>query len=308
MSGPHPFTLRQLQYAVAVADLLSFRRAAERCAVSQPALSAQLAELEAALGARLFERDRRRVLVTPAGQALVERARQLLVDADDLQATARSLADPLRGTLRLGVIPTVSPYLLPWLTPALRARFPHLSLAWQEDKTASLVEAVDAGRLDAAVLALEADLRDLAHERLAEDPFLLAAPHGHPLARRRGPLSLSDLRGHQVLLLDEGPCLRQQALEYCTRGHARELAFRATSLSTLVQMVAAGAGVTLLPALAVPTEVRRAPLRLRRFKPPTPGRSIGLAWRRHSALLPALQAVTQAIVEAYPRPGSGLAM
>src|SRR5512136_545880 len=134
----HPFTLRQLQYAVAVAEVLSFRRAAERCAVSQPSLSAQLAELEGALGARLFERDRRRVLPTTAGRALLERARQVLLDAEDLALTARALGDPLRGTLRLGVLPTISPYLLPSLAPALRARFPGLVLAWQEDRTATL--------------------------------------------------------------------------------------------------------------------------------------------------------------------------
>ncbi|MCE9672557.1 LysR family transcriptional regulator [Myxococcus stipitatus] len=159
--APHPFTLRQLQYVVAVADSLSFRKAAARCHVSQPSLSAQLALLEESLGVRLFERDRRRVLLTSAGEKLVERARRLLLEADDLLEESRRVGDPLAGTLRVGVIPTVSPYLLPAVAPALRRRFPRLTLAWVEEKTEVLVRDLDAGALDAALVALEADVGDV---------------------------------------------------------------------------------------------------------------------------------------------------
>src|SRR6185369_5982027 len=146
-----PFTLRQLQYVVAVADELSFRRAALRCHVSQPALSAQLAQVEAGLGVRIFERDRRRVLVTAAGRDLVLRARRLLLEADDLAESGRRASDPLTGTLRMGVIPTISPYLLPLAAPKLRARFTHLTIAWREDRTAVLRQALEAGELEAAL-------------------------------------------------------------------------------------------------------------------------------------------------------------
>ena len=151
---PHAASLRQLQYAVAVADTRSFRRAAQQCGVSQPSLSAQLAQLEGALGVRLFERDRRRVLPTPAGDALIERARRVLIDADDLVDAARRLGDPLAGPLSIGVIPTISPYLLPAAAPAIRRAHPRLSVRWVEDKTETLARELHAGRLDAALLAL----------------------------------------------------------------------------------------------------------------------------------------------------------
>lgn len=298
--NPHAFTLRQLQYAVAVADALSFRRAAERCHVSQPSLSAQLAQLESALSVRLFERDRRRVMPTTAGKAVIERARALLLAADDLQASAQTFVDPLSGTLRVGVIPTVSPYLLPELTPALHRAFKKLHLAWVEDKTATLIEALDQGRLDAALLALEADVGDVEREVLAIDRFVLVAPPDHELGKSSSPIALSELRDADLLLLDDGHCFRQQALEVCARGKAHELEFRATSLSTLVQMVAGGAGVTLLPALAVPTEVKRAKLRVRPLTAPQAQRTIALVWRKRSPLAPALKQLAQVMREAWP--------
>jgi LysR family hydrogen peroxide-inducible transcriptional activator len=296
----HPFSLRQLEYAVAVADTLSFRRAAERCHVSQPSLSAQLGQLEDALGVRLFERDRRRVLVTAAGQALVERARALLVGADDLVEAARSSADPLAGMLRLGVIPTVSPYLLPSVAPALRKRFPKLTLRWTEEKTAVLMRRLAEGALDAAVVALEAELGDVEHEVLARDPFVLAAPAHHPLVASRAPARPADLRHAGVLLLDEGHCFRDQVLALCGKARADELEFRATSLPTLVQMVASGAGLTLLPELAVATEARRAGLRVRPFVKPAPGRTIALVWRKKAAIAGALRQIAAVIRERYP--------
>lgn len=298
---PHPFTLRQLQYVVAVADTLSFRRAAESCRVSQPSLSAQLAQVEDALGVRLFERDRRHVLVTPAGVQVVERARGLLIGADDLVQTAQRAGNPLTGTLRVGIIPTVSPYLLPSVTPPLRAAFPELTLGWIEEKTSMLSKQLDAGMLDAALVALEAELGDVEHDVIAQDPFLLVAAPASPLAKKRGPATLAELRGVDVLLLDEGHCFRAQALELCSTARAHELEFRATSLSTLVQMVAAGAGVTLLPALAVSLEAERAELRVRSFAAPAPYRTLSLVWRRNSPLASALRAVSAVLREAYPR-------
>jgi len=299
---PHAFSLRQLQYAVAVAAELSFRKAAERCHVSQPSLSAQIAQLEQALGVKLFERDRRRVLPTVAGQELLERARRLLVEVDDLAQAASRLGDPLAGTLRIGVIPTISPYLLPSATPALRARFPRLRLAWLEDKTGTLVRRLDEGTLDAALVALEADLGDLEHEVIARDPFVVVTAPGHALGRGRGRLRAADLRAASVLLLDDGHCFRAQALSFCASARAHELEFRATSLSTLAQMVAAGAGVTLLPGLAIATEAARAGLVVRRLVEPSPHRTIALVWRKRSPLAPALREVAAALRSVYPGP------
>src|SRR5262245_39512460 len=184
---PHSFTLRQLQYAVAVAETLSFGGAAHACHVSQPSLSAQIALLEGVLGTRLFERDRRRVLVTAAGRELIERARVVLKEADDLRMLARRTADPLSGTLRIGVIPTISPYLLPRVRTALRKAYPQLTVMWLEDKTEELVRRLEAGRLDAAIMALEADVGDVEHEVIGVDPFVLATPARHPLGAKSAP-------------------------------------------------------------------------------------------------------------------------
>jgi LysR family hydrogen peroxide-inducible transcriptional activator len=293
--APHPFTTRQLQYAVAVADARSFRKAAALCGVSQPSLSAQLAQLEAALGARLFERDRRRVLPTQAGEEVIARARRLLVETDDLADAARRLGDPRSARLRLGVIPTISPYLLPRIVPALRRSLPEVSIRWTEEKTESLVKAVQEGALDGALLALEADLGDLAREPVARDRFVLAAPLAHPLARRTGPAELKELRGADLLLLDDGHCLRDQALAICAHARTHELDFRATSLSTLAQMVAAGAGVTLLPRLAVAAESRHAALAIRPLRDARAFRTLGLCWRRTSPLGATLRQIAASV-------------
>jgi LysR family hydrogen peroxide-inducible transcriptional activator len=286
---------------VAVADALSFRKAAERCHVSQPSLSAQLAQLEEAVGARLFERDRRRVLVTVAGRELIDRARIVLRDTDDLVESARRAGDPLAGTMRIGVIPTISPYLLPKVTPALRAQFPRLTVMWIEDKTEVLLRSLDDGALEAAVLALEAEIGDVEREVIALDPFVLVTSAGDPLGAKKAPARAMELRGKSVLLLDDGHCFRDQALEFCSDAEARELGFRATSLSTLTQMVAGGAGVTLLPRLAVSTETKRAEVQVRPFAAPEPHRTIALVWRRHSPLEAALRQVTKTIRNAYPK-------
>src|SRR5256885_14722022 len=170
------FTLRQLQYIVAGAEMLSYRGAAQLCNVSQPSLSAQVAEIEAALGVPLFERDRRGVLVTAAGQELIARARRVLVEADDFAESAHRFVDPLAGTLRIGVIPTIAPYLLPHIVPALRKAYPNLTFVWIEDKTETLIRGANHGDLDGALLALEANIGDLDHVAIKVDPFVLATP------------------------------------------------------------------------------------------------------------------------------------
>ena len=299
--APHPFTLRQLQYVVAVADSMSFRKAAEQCHVSQPSLSAQIAQLEGVLDVQLFERDRKRVLLTAVGMEVVELARRLLVEVDAVMEVARRAGDPLSGTLRLGVIPTVSPYLLPAVAPVLRKQFPRLTLRWLEDKTEVLARELARGVLDAALVALEADLGDVESVVLADDPFFLVTPKDHPLGLKKGDATPSELRGQDVLLLDEGHCFREQALSLCAKARAHELEFRATSLPTLTQMIASGAGVTLLPALAVATEAKRSDLRVRPFAAPAPKRTLVLIWRKRSPFSGALQQVAGAMKEAWPR-------
>lgn len=298
--APHPLTLRQLQYVVAVAQTLSFRKAAERCRVSQPSLSAQVAQLEAALAVRLFERDKKGVLPTQAGKALIERAQRLVLDADELVMAARRAGDPLAGTLTLGVIPTIAPYLLPSVTPALRKAFPKLSVAWIEDKTEAVANLLASGALDAALVALEAELGDVEHAVVAKDPFVLVTRRDHPLAQKRTDVARAELRDTEMLLLDDGHCFREQALEYCTRAKVHELALRATSLATLTQMVAGGMGITLLPQLAVPTEAVRAGLKVRTFASPAPFRTIALIWRKRSAIGDALQKLAEVLRAAYP--------
>lgn len=296
-TAPHPFTLRQAQYVLAVADEGGFRRAAARCRVAQPSLSAQIAQLEDALGVRIFERSHRRVLVTPAGRALIERMRVLVRDADAIVESARAAGDPLSGEVRIGVIPTISPYLLPAMIGPLRERVPKLLVRWIEDKTDSLVVALNEGRIDGALLALEAELGRVEHEVIADDAFMLATPPDHPAGRGR-PATLDELGHLDLLLLDEGHCLRDQALSLCG-GEAAEAGYRATSLATLVQMVAQGLGVTLLPALAVPVENRAGAMRLRRLKKPAPSRTIALVWRKGAAREAALREIAKAARDAY---------
>lgn len=303
--APAPVSLRQLQYVLAVADLGGFRRAAEACHVSQPSLSAQIAHAEAALGVRLFERDRRGVRVSAAGLPLIAQARAVLVAAGDLRELGRQLADPFTGTLRIGVIPTISPYLLPEVAPGLARAYPRLTIVWREDHTGGLVRQLNEGALDVTILALEADLGTLDHAVLLRDPFLLAIAPEHPLAAPKRRARIDDLDGVGVLLLDDGHCFRDQALQLCARVGAREAGYRATSLATLVQMASAGHGVTLLPSISIPVENRRGQLVVRPFAPPGPGRTIVLAWRRGSALAPSLN-ILAASIRATLKAGASL--
>ncbi|GAB4547252.1 MAG: DNA-binding transcriptional regulator OxyR [Anaerolineae bacterium] len=291
----HPFTLRQLQYAVAIAELLNFREAAECCHVSQPSLSAQLAQMEKALGVRLFERDKRRVLLTAAGREFIEQARLILREANDLVEIARRAGDPFSGTLYIGVIPTISPYLLPRLTPALREAYPRLSIRWIEDKTGVLIRDLHAGTLDAVLLTLEADIGEVQWEVIARDAFVLVAPPGHALAANTAEVEIAELHGTTVFVLQDEHCFGGQAVAFCSDTNAHVDAFRATSLTTLVQIVAEGEGVTLLPELAVPHEVTDTQLCVRTFSEPAPARTIALAWRKQYPFDEALREVAKTI-------------
>jgi LysR family hydrogen peroxide-inducible transcriptional activator len=293
-ASPLPFSLRQLQYLVALEETRNFHRAAERCAVAQPSLSTQVAALEEALGVRIFDRGRGGVLVTRAGEAVLAQARRVLQEGETLTREAGRFKDPLAGPLRLGLIPTVASYFLPRLVPQLRKAFPALEPRWTEERTSVLVESLQQGRLDGAILALEADLEDLEWAPLGKDPFLLALPLDHRLARRRGPVSLEELAGERILLLDEGHCLRTQAIAACRDAKVEELGYRATSLPTLLQMVAGGAGLTLVPLLAAATETARTEVVTRPLRAPAPYRTLVLAWRRGNRLGTTLGRIAEA--------------
>nr|HEX4313076.1 hydrogen peroxide-inducible genes activator [Kofleriaceae bacterium] len=292
-------SVRQLESVVAVADHGSFRRAAAAMGISQPALSAQVQAAEVVLGVQVFERDRRRVLVTPAGEDVVARARAALAAVDEVADTARRRGEPLVGPLRLGVIPTVAPYWLPALLPRVRARFPRLELVLREDQTARLLAQLAGGQLDAALLALPVP-GDFTAATIAHEAFVLAAPRGAPVLARRGKLTERDLDGEIVLLLEDGHCLRDQALAVCARSGAIEaMEVRATSLPTLEQMVAGGMGVTLLPEAAAAALVpARGPVATAAFASPPPGRTLGVVWRTSSARLREFRLLADVLREA----------
>lgn len=295
-------TLRQLEYFLALAERLSFRKAAESCFVSQPSLSAQIAQMEAALGVKLFERDRRGVQLTRAGDALIPAAREVLAGCGRLEQLARSLGAPLTGPLRLGVIPTIGPYLLPKVLPAVHAAYPRLEVFLREDMTARLVEQLEEGKLDVLLLAIDVDLAGLATLPLFSDPFVLAVPETDDLAGA-DEARVSDLDGRNVLLLDEGHCLRAQTLPLCEAAGGAELGgFRASSLGTITQMVASGLGITLLPELAIEREAAAVPtLRVIPFGADGPSRSVGLAWRATSPRSEEYRALGETLATAYAR-------
>jgi LysR family hydrogen peroxide-inducible transcriptional activator len=277
--------LRDLQYLVALADHRHFGRAAEASFVSQPTLSTQIKKLEDELGVTLVDRSPRKVLLTEVGKQIAARAREVLNEVEQIKRVARRDHDPASGTLRLGLFPTLGPYLLPHVLGTIRERFPRLELLLVEEKTPELVQRLREGKLDAAILAQPVHDETLHAEFLFEEPFLLAAPEAHPLAGRR-KLKLADLEGQRLLLLEDGHCLRDQALEVCRMSGADEKqGFRATSLETLRQMVAADVGITLLPVLAVqPPIAHTANVHLTPFRNHAPSRRIAMFWRRSSAM------------------------
>jgi LysR family hydrogen peroxide-inducible transcriptional activator len=276
-------TLKQLRYFAALAETLHFGRAAARCQVTQPALSMQIRELEAELGVVLVERTSAGVFLTAAGEDVADRARRILLAVQDLVDLARHRDRVLAGPLRLGVIPTIGPYLLPQVLPRLHASYPGVQLSLHESQTEHLLEALVAGDLDLLILALPVGRDDVATQALFDDAFNLAVAADHPLARRAA-VSQQDLLAERLLLLEEGHCLREQALSLCHAAGANEADdFRASSLATVVQMVVNGYGGTILPDLALPVEAGANPrLRVVPFRAPAPARTIGLAWRSSS--------------------------
>jgi LysR family hydrogen peroxide-inducible transcriptional activator len=277
--------LRDLRYLVALADHRHFGKAASASFVSQPTLSTQIKKLEDELGVALVERAPRRVMLTPVGRDIAERARGILGAVDELREIARRTRDPEAGSVRLGLFPTLGPYLLPHVVPQLRTRFPRLELLLVEEKTEVILRMLREGRLDAGVLALPLHDDHLHEEPLFDEPFVLAVPRTHALAARES-IRVKDLAHESLLLLEDGHCLRDQALDVCEMAGAGEkTGFRATSLETLRQMVAANVGITLLPKLAVQPPVPPSEaVALVPFRDPTPHRQIAMAWRKTSAM------------------------
>jgi len=288
--------LKDLRYLVAVADSRHFGRAAAKCFVSQPTLSAQLRKLELYLGVQLIERAPRRVTLTPAGEEITARARSMLESADAIVGLAQTRRDPLAGELRLALLPTVGPYLLPLVALRIRKALPRLALMLFEYQTEPMLERLHNGDIDVGILALPVQAEGLATRLLYQEPFVAALPAGHRLAAR-SQLRAEDLSGETLLLLEDGHCLRDQALAVCSRSGVHEKQdFRATSLETLRQMVATGAGVTLLPALAVHGAYGAAKgLAVRPFARPAPSRRIGAVWRKSSARTAVIAAVCDQI-------------
>lgn len=290
--------LRDLKYLVALADHKHFGHAAAACFVSQPTLSTQIKKLEDELGVPLVERAPRKVMLTPAGRDAAERARRIVAEVEQMKEAARRSQDPEAGTVRLGIFPTLGPYLLPHVVPRIRARFPQLELLLVEEKSDVLLSRLREGKLDAGLLALPLQDDQLHTEFLFEEPFLLAVPEAHPLASRDS-LALGELSNQQLLLLEDGHCLREQALDVCRISGANEKSeFRATSLETLRQMVAANVGITLLPTLAVKPPVARSDnIHLLGFSDSHPSRRIALVWRRSSAMAGFLQELAKVFRE-----------
>lgn len=271
-------TLQELRYLVALADHGHFGRAAEACHITQPTLSAQLKKLEDYLGVVLFERTSKALKLTPAGAPLLAKAREIVAAADALIAMAHGQGKPMSGPLHLGVIPTLGPYLLPWLLPLLKKSFPEARLILHEDLTDALIERLKSHRVDAALLALPIPEDDLNTQPLFDEPFFLACPKNHKLAKAK-TIDPAALSAEPMLLLTDGHCLREQTLAVCGQAAAANEAadFRATSLETIRQMVAAGMGCTLLPALAVGKASETIAIRSIEGDA---FRRIGLVWRK----------------------------
>jgi len=290
-------TLRQLRYLTSLARHRHFGRAAEDCAVSQPALSMQVRELEREIGAVLVERRPGEIVFTDIGIDVAQRADHILAATRDLVDFARH-RDLLSGHLRLGVIPTLAPYVLPRVLPRLQADYPRLRLEVRETQTKLLLEELSRGELDCLMLALPADGADVEILPLFDDRFLLAVPAGEKLPAR-GRVGVADVDQSRLILLEEGHCLRDQALAFCATSRRDQPAgLGATSLATVMQMVANGYGVTLLPEVAVDAELHDARVKLLRFAEPQPARTIGLAWRRTSPRRQDFEALGKIVVEA----------
>lgn len=292
--------LRDLQYLVAVHDLGSFSKAAEECFVSQPTLSGQLKKLEQELDTTLIERSTRSILFTQAGLKVVAEARQILAGTERIKALARDFDDPLQGDFKLGLIPTVGPFLLPRIMSGLKAAFPQMSLFLYELRTEELLERLQTGKLDAAILAKLDWQQPFAEWPLYDEPLLLALSTQDELTRRKEPLNESVLTGKSLLMLEDGHCLRDQAMGVCFAAGANEdHRYQATSMDTLLHMVAAGHGLTLVPELATITPM--AGVVYKRFRKSGPSREIVLLGRTNSARKLALEKLAEFISAAARR-------
>lgn len=285
--------LRDLRYLVAVADYRSFNQAAEHCFISQPTLSTQIKKAEESLGIQIFERTNKKVLITEIGRQIVEIARRVLHEIDIMQEIADHAHDPLSGNFKLGAFPTLAPYLFPDLVPKIRTSLPNVRLILIEEKTDSLIEQLNQGKLDAALLALPVNNDLLESRPLFDDEFLLAVNDDHPYSKK-AKIQQSDLNDQQLLLLDEGHCLRGQALQVCQLHQAEEQQdVRATGLETLRQMVRAGTGITLMPQIAI--QQKETSICYIPFKKPAPKRTIGMFWRKTSARKQLMQEISELI-------------
>lgn len=273
--------LRDMHYLVTVADLRNFSQAAETCHVSQPTLSNQIKKLEETLGVMIFERTNKRVMPTETGEEIIQCARKILHEEEHMRELAQLSHDPLSGRFRIGAFPTLSPYLLPKLVPHIKQSMPKLKLMLMEEKTTHLLDLLRTGQLDAAFLALPIHDDYLTEAPLFEDEFLLAVPTDHVFARKNY-VTQDAIARHRMLLLEEGHCMRDQALDVCQHaGMEEDTDFRATSLETLRQMVRAGTGITLIPKMSIrkdEEDIVYIP-----FKDNVPKRTIGLVWRKTSA-------------------------
>ena len=294
--------LRELEYLVAIADELHFHKAAARCFVSQPTLSGQIKKLEQELGVLLIDRSNRQVFMTDAGKAVVEQARTILSDSKILKEIALSFQDPMVSEIQLGLIPTVAPYLLPRIMPALKQQFPHLKLWLHEQQTQVLLEKLRYAQLDVLILALPIDNHEFKQLNLFKESFWLAVSKQHPLAQKK-LIHLNDLNQQQVLLLEEGHCLRDHALDVCYMAGASEFNnFHATSLETLRHMVGEGMGITLLPELAVLRYLKSADnISYIPFAKPIPTRQIGMLFRKNSYREQTYQQIAKTIMAEFTK-------
>jgi LysR family hydrogen peroxide-inducible transcriptional activator len=294
-------TLQELKYLVALADHGHFGRAAEACFITQSTLSTQIKKLEDFLGVTLFDRSLKRVTPTPIGKEILQAARNIVEESERIRELAKHALDPMARTIHLGVIPTLGPYYLPHALTLVHRKHPDLRLLLREEMTPQILEHLADGKLDAGLLALPVTDDVLRVEPLFYEPFFAALPAGHPLAARAS-LKVADLTGEKLLLLDEGHCLRDQALDVCGTVSSGREEVRATSLETLRQMVGLGLGLTLLPALAVDAapRVSRKAVEVLPFRKPAPGRTIGLVWRRRAPFPETFERLAVTLKSALP--------
>jgi LysR family hydrogen peroxide-inducible transcriptional activator len=289
---------RDLEYLIALEELKHFRKAAEKCFVSQPTLSGQIRKLEDELGVQLMERSPRKVLFTQAGLDIVAKAKTILLEARSLKEIAKSYNEPMQGTLHIGLIPTVAPYLLPLIIPVIKQHFPDLSLYLHENQTHVLLKQLEEGELDCLMLAILPGMEAFDEYHLYQEPLELALADSHQWANDK-KVKLNKLRGEHVLMLEDGHCLRDQALGFCfTAGALEDNSFKATSLETLRHMIGAENGMTLLPRLAIPLNRHQAGIKYIPFINPEPSREISLLCRKNSVRKDCFEQLSQLINKA----------